>query len=117
MSLSQLCIVKSFSWIFMDPLPPINKEFAMVYQEEKQQFVGAETFGGHDQPGSIAMAVNDQKTNDPRKFNKKDRLVCTYCKITKHTFDKCYKLHGFLPGYKTCFKGQAKHGRRILQQL
>ena len=34
---------------------------------------------------------------------KKDRPVCTYCGFTRHIADKCYKcykLHGYPPGYK-----------------
>ena len=30
----------------------------------------------------------------------KDRPVCTHCGKTGHTVDKCYKLHGFPPGFK-----------------
>ena len=32
--------------------------------------------------------------------SKKERLVCTYCGLTSHIADKCYKLHGYPPGYK-----------------
>ena len=31
---------------------------------------------------------------------KKERPVCTYCGFTRHIADKCYKLHGYPPGYK-----------------
>ena len=31
---------------------------------------------------------------------KKDRPVCTYYGLTGHIADKCYKLHGYPPGYK-----------------
>ena len=32
--------------------------------------------------------------------SKKQRPVCTYCGLTGHIADKCYKLHGYPPGYK-----------------
>ncbi|XP_075636524.1 uncharacterized protein LOC142608719 [Castanea sativa] len=32
--------------------------------------------------------------------SKKDRHVCTYCGLIGHIADKCYKLHGYPPGYK-----------------
>ena len=37
---------------------------------------------------------------------KKERLVCTYCGFTGHITDNCYKLHGYLLGYKP--KGRTK---------
>ena len=81
----------------MDHLPPINKVFAMVCQDEKQRSVSADTFACQYQSSSVAMDVND-----PRKANnnKKDRPICTNSKMTSHTIDKSYKLHGF----PTCYK-------------
>lgn len=34
------------------------------------------------------------------KYHKKDCPICTYCGFTGHAIDKCYKLHGYPPGYK-----------------
>ena len=34
------------------------------------------------------------------QFHKKERPLCSHCGITGHTVDKCYKLHGYPPGYK-----------------
>ncbi|KAF9673562.1 hypothetical protein SADUNF_Sadunf10G0037000 [Salix dunnii] len=31
---------------------------------------------------------------------RKDRPTCSHCGISGHTVDKCYKVHGFPPGYK-----------------
>ena len=31
---------------------------------------------------------------------KKERPFCTHCNMPGHTFEKCYKLHGYPPGYK-----------------
>ena len=31
---------------------------------------------------------------------KKERPICTYCGFIGHIADKCYKLHGYPPGYK-----------------
>ncbi|KAG7944752.1 hypothetical protein I3843_15G119400 [Carya illinoinensis] len=33
-------------------------------------------------------------------INKKDRPYCTHCGLSGHTIDKCYKIHGYPPGYK-----------------
>jgi hypothetical protein len=32
--------------------------------------------------------------------NRKDRPTCTHCGVYGHTMEKCYRLHGFPPGYK-----------------
>ena len=32
---------------------------------------------------------------------KKDRMFCTHCNYLGHTIEKCYKLHGYPPGYKS----------------
>ena len=33
------------------------------------------------------------------KTAKKDRPLCSQCGILGHTQDRCYKLHGYPPGY------------------
>ena len=89
--------------LLMDPIPPINKVFAMVSQEEKQRSVGIDVLGGSDQTNSMIMAVKE----DQKRPAKKDRPLCTHCKMLGHTVDKCFKLHGYPPGYKPKVKGQA----------
>ncbi|KAJ9553408.1 hypothetical protein OSB04_017453 [Centaurea solstitialis] len=32
---------------------------------------------------------------------RKDRPLCTHCKFQGHTIEKCYKLHGYPPGFKS----------------
>ena len=38
---------------------------------------------------------------------KKERPICTYCRVVGHIADKCYKLHGYPPGYKPKGKSSA----------
>ena len=33
----------------------------------------------------------------------RNRPICTYCGMSGHTVDKCYKKHGYPPGYKITF--------------
>ena len=84
----------------MDLIPPINKIFAMISQEEKQRSVRIDVLGGSDQSNSMVMAVKE----DQRCLAKKDRLLCTQCKMLDHTVDKCFKLHRYPPGYKPKMK-------------
>ena len=47
--------------------------------------------------GSFAKLSNKAKSGRPR---------CTHCGALGHVVDKCYKLHGYPPGYKFKNKGQ-----------
>ena len=53
---------------------------------------------------------NTTHTGSYNKNNKKDISVCTHCGMLGHIADKCYKLHGYPPGYKTKAKGQVSQG-------
>ncbi|KAJ1419903.1 hypothetical protein SESBI_14643 [Sesbania bispinosa] len=39
------------------------------------------------------------------KPGKKDRPLCSHCGILGHTIDKCFKIHGYPPGFKNKSKG------------
>lgn len=86
---------------------------------------------------NLALATRRQvgpsKASKPSGGFKKDKLFCTHCKITGHSFDncfkvgnaepplcshcnmtghtsnRCYKLHGYPPGHKF-FKGKFTDG-------
>ena len=59
---------------------------------------------------STALATKSQNLTT---FNRgsngkgKERPLCTHCGKLGHTIDKCYKLHGFPPGYKFKNKSMA----------
>ncbi|KAJ9555731.1 hypothetical protein OSB04_010345 [Centaurea solstitialis] len=84
--------------LLMEPMPPINKTFSLVTQEEKQRSVSSV---GKNIP-SVAFQVNTSKGGYQSRFGaNKQRPYCTHCKIQGHTMEKCYKIHGYPPGYKT----------------
>ena len=90
----------------MEPLPDINKAFSLVVQEEKQREVAnfhsiPETNQTVFTVRNSAKSLSDAKT----KTGKKDRPLCSHCGVLGHTMDRCYKLHGFPPGYG---KGKGK---------
>ena len=39
----------------------------------------------------------------------KDRSICSHCGVSGHTIEKCYRLHGFPPGYKFTKGKNAPH--------
>uniref|UniRef100_A0A2N9GYQ8 Reverse transcriptase Ty1/copia-type domain-containing protein n=1 Tax=Fagus sylvatica TaxID=28930 RepID=A0A2N9GYQ8_FAGSY len=98
--------------LLMDPMPPINKVFSLIRQEERQRSIGSLN-GSLNTPfvESTALMCKSEgpKYGGNRQSigHKKERPTCTHCGLLGHTVDKCYKLHGFPPGYKTLGKAPA----------
>ena len=51
------------------------------------------------------QGVNHGNQGGKNGNSRKERPVCTYYRLVDHVADKCYKLHGYPPGYK--HKGKA----------
>ncbi|XP_075658726.1 uncharacterized protein LOC142628532 [Castanea sativa] len=99
--------------LIVEPLPSINKVCCLILQEEKRRIVG---HGVNVITEPTALYANNSynpsfnpnfRPNQGQGFHggkggnlKKQKLVCTYCGLTGHIVDKCYKLHGYPPGYK-----------------
>ena len=53
---------------------------------------------------STTLAVKGSNSNSffsgGKNSKGKDRPVCTHCGKLGHTVEKCFKLHGFPPGFK-----------------
>jgi hypothetical protein len=81
----------------------MNKVFSLVLQEERQR--GLSISGTSLNMNNTALLAKTAPTPAPQNRFKnhpksKDRPVCSHCGITGHTMEKCYRLHGFPPGYK-----------------
>lgn len=85
--------------LVMDPIPPINKVFALMVQEEKQRKI----LQIGTQPPMVfnAQVQRRNQSNSYKGGMRRDRPFCTHCKFQGHTVEKCYKLHGYPPGYKS----------------
>lgn len=70
--------------LLMDPLPLVNGAFSLVQQYESLRSVGSNVISSE-------------------QANGRETPVCSHCGVSGHVADKCYKLHGYPPGYK--FKG------------
>uniref|UniRef100_A0A2N9IHW7 Retrotransposon gag domain-containing protein n=1 Tax=Fagus sylvatica TaxID=28930 RepID=A0A2N9IHW7_FAGSY len=92
--------------LMTDPLPFITKAFALVVQEERQRNINIPSLA--PAVDSVALFTCGEVTRNnyggKNQSYKKDRPLCSHCGITGDTVDKCYKLHGYPPGYK--FKGK-----------
>ena len=82
--------------LIMDPMPPLSKVFSLILQDEKQRKVGAAKEMQLDTAAALASALATKNV----KNYKKGRPQCTHCGAMGHVVDKCYKLHGYPPGYK-----------------
>lgn len=90
--------------LVMDPIPSINKAFAMANQQETHPHVpSAKTLAftlnstltqSHER--SQQGASRGRGRNGPRK-----PMLCTYYKKTNHATENCYFKHGFPPSQKT----------------
>ncbi|XP_022852745.1 uncharacterized protein LOC111374322 [Olea europaea var. sylvestris] len=80
-----------------DPLPSLSRTYALVTQEERQQYVTTSRL-----PAVEAVAFSTSNTNrnhaSRRSSNNCDlsKQFCEYCKKTRHTKDNCFELHGYL---------------------
>ena len=86
--------------LLMDPIPSVDKVYSLLIQEEKQRSIG---HGSNNGPfvESTALAAK-AFMHGSKTFKKgKERPTCSHCGLLGHTVEKCYKIHGYPPGYKT----------------
>ncbi|XP_023913299.1 uncharacterized protein LOC112024884 [Quercus suber] len=89
----------------LEPVPSLSKVFSLLLQDEKQRKVGAGKKFLVDT--SAALAAFGSKPRNTKTFVKfkNGRPQCTHCGAMGHVVDKCFKLHGYPPGYKSKNKG------------
>ena len=93
-----------------DPFPSMSKVYSLVPQEESHKNLG---HGGSSssQGDVVAMYANSKNSSGNSSWNKgngkKERPFCTHCNVLGHTIEKCYKLHGYPPGYMPKRKNNA----------
>jgi hypothetical protein len=102
--------------LLMDPMPPINRVFSMVMQQERKLQYGVvhvQNTSLEDNTG-LVNAANGQKPfgkgrggtpfqgrgrgNGNGRGNGSSRY-CTFCERTNHTVDTCYRKHGYPPNW------------------
>ncbi|KAK0581786.1 hypothetical protein LWI29_017973 [Acer saccharum] len=112
--------------LLMDPMPPINRVFSLIVQEEQQRKTNP-SIDSSSSTGMMAFVVKTDVTKsgessyrNSQNFNssafknqKRDRPYCTHCKILGHTVDRCYKIHGYPLGYK--FRSNNKSNAAVHQ--
>ncbi|XP_009797574.1 uncharacterized protein [Nicotiana sylvestris] len=97
--------------LMINPLPTVNHAYSLLMQHENQREVHSPSQFPGD--GSLFMAgiqatftqSNSQLKVDNNKGNpnykgKKNNQMCSYCKMTNHTIQNCYRLVGFPSDFK-----------------
>ncbi|MED6193786.1 hypothetical protein PIB30_118927 [Stylosanthes scabra] len=91
--------------LLLDPLPPINKVFGLVVQQERQLSLElgeepkilAATSQGR---GNFNSDAGSGKNYGKNKFGRNNTKMCTFCGRSGHTIDTCFKKHGYPPNQK-----------------
>ena len=99
--------------LLMDPLPFVSKVYALLIQEEMQRSVTNQSSVKVDSTALVAKMQNFNAgiTSGGNGVKGKDKPICTHCGKTGHIADKCYRLHGFPPGFK--FKNKSPMAHQI----
>lgn len=89
--------------LLMEPEPTIQKAFSLVAQDVEQRiFTGTPA---SNTLNNVAMMVKTSHLVTNRthgaSFKWNEHLLCTHCDLQGHTVDRCYKLHGFPPSYRS----------------
>ncbi|XP_075663333.1 uncharacterized protein LOC142632900 [Castanea sativa] len=103
--------------LLLEPFPSISKVCSLISQEEKRRSFGhgvnvvypteaTAMFVTHAK-GFNGNQGQNQGTSGNKGHSKKDRPICTYCGLSGHIANKCYKLHGYPLGYKHKGSNQA----------
>ncbi|XP_056692153.1 uncharacterized protein [Spinacia oleracea] len=121
------------SLLMMQPLPTISHAYRMLAQEEKQREIGApaphheshafgadrrryndnQNRGGYNSYKSQPYYKNNYQYNGvaagskPTTYKKPSIYFCDHCKVNGHSTERCFKLHGFPPGF-TGFKSDKR---------
>uniref|UniRef100_A0A2N9EMF3 Reverse transcriptase Ty1/copia-type domain-containing protein n=1 Tax=Fagus sylvatica TaxID=28930 RepID=A0A2N9EMF3_FAGSY len=108
--------------LLMEPLPNINKVFSLIQNDEKQRGAGLlplptvdstallsrlengpNTAFPYPNTGSNAFFTRTDNQKQHYQYPRKDKppCICSHCGYKGHTADKCYKLHGYPPGFRS----------------
>ncbi|KAA8532443.1 hypothetical protein F0562_032476 [Nyssa sinensis] len=91
--------------LLLDPLPSMNRVFALIVQDEKQREIKVNSVPSFDSIAAVTTTtMNSSVTNkngNKQSGFRRDRPVCSHCGYTGHISDKCYRIHSFPPGFKS----------------
>ena len=77
----------------MDPLPPINKVYSLLIQEERQRLIGRSS-GPFVESTALAAKVTGTGSTASNGFKNykckgRDKPIYSHCGLQGHTVEKC----------------------------
>lgn len=102
--------------LLMNPIPDINKVISLVIQEERQKAIG-KTPSTESLALSVAIDNSKRNSNDrsKRRDGQRSPPIYSHCGIKGHVVDRCYKLHGYPPGYKFGNSNSAQNPKPVAE--
>ncbi|KAL0307739.1 UNVERIFIED_CONTAM: hypothetical protein Sangu_2492000 [Sesamum angustifolium] len=90
----------------LDPLPDIEKAFAMVYSVEQQRAIhnkleGSSAHIAYHLALKEIRRESDKSMQKRKLFVNKRNLICNHCCKSGHAQENCFQLHGAPEWYKT----------------
>ena len=101
----------------MEPLPPINKVYSLITQEERQHAIHLLPDSSSSSNSDVPVVFAARGNQNRGKSSKKERPLCTHCGIYVHTVDKCFKLHGYPSGYKLRSKASSSSVNQLVTEV
>ncbi|KAG7972658.1 hypothetical protein I3843_07G193900 [Carya illinoinensis] len=80
--------------ILLKPIPSLSKVYALVQQEEKHKQLSNPS-PLHDTLALATKAPYSTNRYNPKPFSspRRDKLFCTFCKVSGHSLEKCFKAN------------------------
>jgi len=111
----------------MDPLPTVESGYSAVRKEAGRLRILAGSSEGDQKSGGIGVGLTSRRTPDrqqgwnhrghpdpesrmTRTSGDKAKLRCSYCNLTGHTKETCFKLHGY-PEWFEGRTGKLRNGK------
>lgn len=111
--------------LMLKPIPTIEEAFNMVTQDERQRSLRPTTAVHNvafqtSVPSSQVVPVSPMdETAYAAAYNAgraAQRPICTHCGKAGHVVQKCFKIHGFPPGYKSYNNKNTSHSKNVQSQ-
>ncbi|OIT29821.1 hypothetical protein A4A49_66048, partial [Nicotiana attenuata] len=115
--------------LMINPLPSVNQAYSLLMQDENQREIHVNSHFPTDGSSFLVRnqaSQNHQTSNGPQFYTqqktgnnsykgnsaykgKKNAQMYSYCKMTNHTIDNCYRLIGFPADFKFTKNKKMQH--------